>query len=199
MRLLLFSDIHSDLKALERLIAIEADYYFAVGDLVNWARGLDVVGPILQRRGRKVYVLPGNHESAGDIAVLCDKYNLNDFHEQHIEIDGYHVAGLGYSSITPFNTPGEYTEEQFTERLLRFAPLEPLILLCHAPPKDTPLDRAAPGQHFGSTAIKEFLEKHQPEYFFCGHIHEAAGVETQLGRTQARNLGKQGYLLTLTA
>lgn len=197
MRLLLFSDIHSDLRALERLVEKEADYYFAVGDLVNWGKGLNDVGHILQRRGRQVYVMPGNHESASDIAVFCDKYGLNDFHGQHMEVAGYHVAGLGYSNITPFKTPGEYTEEQIADRLSHFGALEPLILLCHCPPKNTPLDRSGPGQHFGSTAVAQFIGMHHPEYFFCGHIHEAAGVETQIGTTKARNLGKQGYLLEL--
>ena len=32
-RALVFSDIHSDAKALERLMDIEADYYFAAGDV----------------------------------------------------------------------------------------------------------------------------------------------------------------------
>ena len=33
MKLLIFSDIHNNLKALERLMDMEADYYFAAGDL----------------------------------------------------------------------------------------------------------------------------------------------------------------------
>ncbi len=37
-RALIFSDIHSDSKALEILMDIEADYYFAAGDLVNWGK-----------------------------------------------------------------------------------------------------------------------------------------------------------------
>ena len=41
MTVLFFSDIHSDLGALRRLMEIEADLYFCVGDLVSWARGLD--------------------------------------------------------------------------------------------------------------------------------------------------------------
>ncbi len=34
-----------------------------------------------------------------------------------IEIAGYHVAGLGYSNPTPFDTPGEYSEQELRERL----------------------------------------------------------------------------------
>ena len=41
MKLLIFSDIHGDKAALERLMGIEADYYIAAGDLANWGRGLD--------------------------------------------------------------------------------------------------------------------------------------------------------------
>jgi len=51
VKLLIFSDIHSDAKALERLMATAADYYFCAGDLVNWSRGLDAMGEILETGG----------------------------------------------------------------------------------------------------------------------------------------------------
>ena len=68
MRLLIFSDIHNDWKALERLLAVEADIYFAAGDQVTWQKGLERCGEILARRGDRVHVLPGNHETADEIA-----------------------------------------------------------------------------------------------------------------------------------
>ncbi|HTW63427.1 MAG TPA: metallophosphoesterase [Bryobacteraceae bacterium] len=197
MKLLVFSDIHGDKAALEKLMAIEADYYFADGDLANWGRGLDVLGPILQKHADRMYVLPGNHESEADIAKFCREFGFHDFHGRTMQIAGYHVAGLGYSNPTPFDTPGEYTEQELTERLAPFSKLDPLVLICHTPPKDTPLDRAGEGQHFGSTAIREFIDREQPRYFFCGHIHEAAGQHAVLGRTEAWNVGKRGQLLEL--
>lgn len=178
-------------------MAIEADYYFAAGDLANFGRGLDAMGPILKKRAERMYVLPGNHESESDIARFCDQFGFRDFHGQTMEIAGYHVAGLGYSNPTPFNTPGEYSEQELRERLNQFSGLDPLVLICHTPPKGTALDRAGVGQHFGSDAVREFIEREQPRYFFCGHIHEAAGVHAKLGRTQAWNVGKTGHLLEL--
>jgi uncharacterized protein len=197
MKLLMFSDTHGDNAALEQLLQTEADLYFAAGDLVNWGRGLEQVGPILARRGERMYVLPGNHESEGDIAHLCAHFALHNFHGSTLQVGGYHIAGLGYSSPTPFNTPGEYSETELAERLSKFAGLNPLILICHCPPKDTPLDRVRQGIHAGSTAVRDFIERYQPDYFFCGHIHESAGVDATLGRTRCRNLGKKGHLLEL--
>ena len=197
MKLLVFSDIHSDARALDRLMAIDADYYFCAGDLVNFSRGLDAMGEILKKRGDRVYVIPGNHESAQQVTELCGRFGLNDFHGGNIEIGGFHVVGMGYSNPTPFDTPGEYSEEELSERLHRFDGLKPMIAICHVPPMGTMLDRITNLRHAGSKSMREFLQREQPRYFFCGHIHEAAGAQEKLGETSAMNVGKKGYLLDL--
>lgn len=197
LRLLIFSDIHNDWKALERLLAIEADCYIAAGDQVTWAKGIERCGEILAARADKVYVLPGNHESAEQVSGMCARHGLHDFHERHFVAGRWQIAGLGYSSPTPFNTPGEYSEPEMAQRLSRFAELRPLVLICHCPPFGTPLDRIRQGLHAGSTAVRDFIQDRQPDYFFCGHIHEAEGVSVELGRTRAWNVGKKGYLLEL--
>ena len=99
---------------------------------------------------------------------------------------------------TPFHTPGEYSEPELAERLGRFGELEPLVLVCHAPPQGTALDQVRPGLHAGSAAVREFIENRQPAYFFCGHIHEAEGKTAMLGKTWAKNVGKAGHLLELS-
>jgi Icc-related predicted phosphoesterase len=197
MRFLIFSDIHGDTAALRKLLDTEADYYFAAGDLVNWARGFEKVGPVLQARADRVYVIPGNHESQTDISRFCERYGFHDFHRRTMQVDGYTIAGLGYSNPTPFNTPGEYTEAELAERLSPFEGLSPLVMVCHCPPLGTKLDRAGENRHFGSKSIRDFIERTQPEFFFCGHIHEAAGVSEQLGATRAVNVGKKGYWFEL--
>ena len=197
LKLQIFSDIHNDWRTLQHLLSVQADCYIAAGDQVSWSRGLEACGKILQTRGEQVYVLPGNHESSQEIAAMCARFGLHDFHGQHIEVGKWHVAGLGYSNPTPFNTPGEYSEPQIAERLARFDGFTPLVLVCHAPPYGTTLDQIRPGLHAGSRAVREFIDQSQPEYFFCGHIHEAEGREERFGKTLARNVGKPGHLLEL--
>lgn len=192
---MVFSDIHSDARALQQAMSVEADLYVAAGDLVNWGRGLDKLAPWLTSKAHQTLVLPGNHESAADITHFCVSHGLHDFHGRSIELGGVHIAGLGYSSPTPFHTPGEYTEEEMAAHLAPFAGLNPLILICHCPPLNTALDRIHEGLHAGSQAVRDFIEKNQPQHFFCGHIHEAEGQVIHMGSTRAMNVGKQGYLL----
>ncbi len=197
MRLLVFSDIHGDTRALDILMNTPADYYFAAGDLATWARGLEKVGPRMQPNAASVFVLPGNHESVTDISAFCREYGFHDFHGRTLQVDGWHIAGLGYSTPTPFDTPGEYSEQEMARRLEPFAGLNPLVMVCHCPPYDTALDQIRPGLHAGSRSVRAFIEKVQPAWFFCGHIHEAEGAAIQIGQTRCVNVGKRGYILEL--
>ena len=194
---LIFSDMHNDTRALEKLMATEADAYFAAGDLVSWARGLDKMGEILKRGVGRMYVMPGNHESESDIAAFCARNGFVNFHGATAEIGGVRFAGLGYSTVTPFDTPGEYTEDEIAAHLEKFVEWKPQVLICHSPPLGTALDRIREGLHGGSRAVREYIDEHQPAHFFCGHIHEAEGAVIQMGNTRAMNVGKNGYLLEI--
>jgi uncharacterized protein len=197
MKIQIFSDIHGDLRSLERLLVQPADVYISAGDLSTFGRGLDRCGPLLAKAGERVWVLPGNHETADQSREFCSQNGLTDFHRQIRRLGKTHWAGLGYSNPTPFDTPGEYTEEQIAEALEAFNGLSPLYLVVHFPPHGTKLDEFAPGRHAGSPALRRWVEREQPEMLFCGHIHEGAGKSDSIGRTQCFNVGKSGYLLEI--
>jgi Icc-related predicted phosphoesterase len=194
-RLLVFSDIHNDLQALEKLMQIEADCYVAAGDLVSWGKGLEKMAGPMKSRAQRVWVLPGNHESENAMAAFCSKHGFHNLHGATFALGGAQIAGLGCSSPTPFHTPGEYSEREIARRLEPFSDLDLRVLICHSPPLNTALDRIRDGLHAGSNAVREFIERKQPPYFFCGHIHEAEGVVIHMGATRAQNVGKRGYLL----
>lgn len=201
MKILLFSDVHGDLRALHHIIAQPADLYIAAGDLATFGRGLDRCGEVLKPLGEKLWVLPGNHETHADTQRFCQRYGFVDFHRQVRQLESArgvtNWAGLGYSNITPFHTPGEYSEEEIADALAAFGGIKPLYLVAHFPPFNTKLDEFAPGQHPGSTALRDWIEKNEPAFLFCGHIHETAGLQETLGSTQCFNVGKRGYLLEI--
>ena len=201
MRILIFSDTHGDIRSLDRIVTQPADIYIAAGDLSTFRKKLDRCGEALKPLGEKLWLLPGNHESHDDTLALCHRYGFVDFHRQVRVVESSkgktHWAGLGYSNITPFNTPGEYSEEEIAKALAAFEGLKPLYLVVHFPPYGTKLDEYAPGKHAGSTALREWVERIQPVNLFCGHIHETAGAADLLGATKCINVGKQGFTFEL--
>ncbi|HTV57266.1 MAG TPA: metallophosphoesterase [Verrucomicrobiae bacterium] len=198
-RILIFGDTHGDLRSLERIVTQPADVYIAAGDLSNFGRGLERCGQVLEPLSSRLWLLPGNHETHAQTKALCDRFGFFDFHRQSRLLDSadgpVHWAGLGYSNITPFKTPGEYSEEEIAAALAAFDGLSPLELVVHFPPLDTRLDEFAPGKHAGSAALRSWVEAHHPARLFCGHIHETAGLTDRLGDTNCRNVGKHGFLV----
>jgi uncharacterized protein len=197
VKILIFSDIHGDLRALGTIVAQPADLYIAAGDLATFGKGLDRCGEVLKPLGERLWVLPGNHETHDDTRAFCEHFGFVDFHRRVRQLPSKlgetQWAGLGYSNITPFNTPGEYTEEVIAEALSAFDGIRPLYLVVHFPPYGTKLDEFAPGKHAGSPALRSWVERAQPVFVFCGHIHETAGLSERLGPTQCFNVGKRGY------
>jgi Icc-related predicted phosphoesterase len=197
MNVLIFSDIHGDLRALARLLERPADIYIAAGDLSTFGQGLDRCGELLEPLGERLWLLPGNHETHEQTRALCSRLGFFDFHGQVRPLGGVHWGGLGYSNPTPFNTPGEYSEQEIAAALAPFDGPQPLYLAVHFPPYGTRLDQAGRGRHAGSRVLREWVERVQPVYLFCGHIHECAGQGDRLGATECLNVGKAGYLLQL--
>ncbi len=111
----------------------------------------------------------------------------------------------------------EESEKQFgtiaqdLERLTNGSDLAKTIMLFHAPPYGTNLDRAAlDGKmvehvaldvHVGSIAIKRFLEDRQPMISLHGHIHESARLTgswlERIGKTVALSAAHDGRELAL--
>lgn len=114
---------------------------------------------------------------------------------------GVVIFGVGGSTPTPFNTPSEFPESSYEAWLAdlweKAKDAAVRVLISHNPPKDTACDVIGGGVHVGSTAVRAFLEKAQPELCVCGHIHEARAVD-RVGRTLVINpgdLASGGYVL----
>ncbi len=201
MKILIFSDIHGDVRALERIVAQPADVYIAAGDLSTFGRGLERCAEMVKPLGERLWLLPGNHESHRQTREMCERFGFVDFHRQVRALKSAkgttQWAGLGYSNTTPFNTPGEYSENEIGEALGAFDEKKPLYLVVHFPPRDTKLDEVTPGKHAGSPTLRKWVERVQPAYLFCGHIHETAGMRDRIGATECMNVGKQGYTVEL--
>jgi Icc-related predicted phosphoesterase len=198
-RLVVLTDIHGDLVALRDAAPVlaEADLLLVAGDLTQFGDYEDArrVVQSLRMARTPLWAVPGNCDRPGVQRYLAEQGML--LHGRGLDPDiagaaGLGVAGVGGSSPTPFHTPFELGEAEIA-RLLEeaFAPIAGLrhrVLICHAPPRGTVLDRTASGVHAGSQAVADFIARAQPEVAVVGHIHEAVG-ETSIGRTRVLNPG----------
>jgi hypothetical protein len=115
-----------------------------------------------------------------------------DLHSRGTIFGGVGFMGLGGGTRSPFGTPWELDDQEAARCLasaysqIATAPFR--VLVSHAPPYGTELDRGFAGQHFGSGPVREFLLRGSVNFCICGHIHESAG-EDSLGGALCVNPG----------
>lgn len=194
MKIIAMGDIHERVKALEIMSAeiSVADLVIITGDLTQFGneekarKVIDAVKVI----NPNILAQVGNLDSL-EIDRFLTREGIN-IHGSGRVIDDVGIFGSGGSGVTPFHTPVEFSEEELKGFLekgyseLKDAAIK--IMICHAPPINTEVDMIPSGTHVGSKAVREFIEKHQPDLCITGHIHEASGEDT-IGRTKIINPG----------
>ncbi len=199
MRLLLWSDLHCDVAAARRLVARaeDAEVVVGAGDFATCRRGLASTLEVLRAIDRPAVVVPGNSESAEELAAACSSWpSAHVLHGSGVEIGGVSFYGLGGGvPTTPFGAwSWDFTEEQ-AEALLAGCP-EGGVLVSHSPPQGT-LDVSSGGQSLGSAAVRRAVERARPALVVCGHIHESGGRQARIGETIVVNAGPRGVEINL--
>ena len=137
------------------------------------------------------YTLFGNCDTK-EVKDYIESLNIS-LHEKEIKYLNFTLSGFGGSNISPFGTPSEYTEEEIMRGLSKLS-YKDTILVTHAPPYGTKLDRIRNGKSIGSTSIRAVIEEKKPLVAVSGHVHESRAIDS-IGPTQLLNPGplKDGY------
>jgi uncharacterized protein len=201
MRLLLFSDLHCNVAAAERLVELArgADVAVGAGDFGQVRRRVGVCIDILRDLPCPAVVVPGNNESLDELRDACRGWgNVHVLHGTGVTIDGVNFFGLGGGvPVTPFGSWSyDFTEEQAAELLKGFPPGG--VLVSHSPPKGC-LDVDAGDESRGSTAVRDLILAKKPALVVCGHIHACAGRRETFHGTTVVNAGPQGVLIEIAA
>jgi uncharacterized protein len=206
MRLLCLADIHGDTAGLRDILpdVRSVDLVVVAGDVTQLggsAESRSVLEPLLES-GVRVIAICGNMDRAGAREYLAER--KIDIHGRGILIDSIAFLGLGGGTHSPFATPWELTEEEAAALLAaansQVADARCKVLVSHAPPRDTELDRVKAGMHVGSLAVREFLGATPVQLCICGHIHEAGGTQAEVGGCLCLNVGpfRQGRYAIVT-
>ena len=196
MKLLLFSDLHSDFRTASKLVDISKDVDIVVGagDFCIGRRGLQKIIDELARIEKPSVLVPGNSESHEELIKACRSWqHAYVLHGSHVSIDGITFFGIGGGiPITPFGSWSYDFSEGEALELLRDCP-SGCILVSHSPPKGV-LDLSSDGRSLGSRAVKETLDLKKPNLVVCGHIHGSAGQSDRFGDIMVVNAGPTGII-----
>ena len=194
-RVLAFSDLHLSEPRAKALIdrARSVDLVIGAGDFCTMRRGLAEFMELLAPLAGKAVYVPGNSESATELRAATRATVL---HGAAHRAAGLNLFGLGYAvPRTPFGAWSCDLSEATAAGMLELMESAD-ILISHSPPKGV-ADTSGRGESLGSTAIREAIERAQPRYCLCGHIHDSWGRRGHIGRTEVINLGPAGLLLEL--
>jgi Icc-related predicted phosphoesterase len=196
MRLVCLSDIHNRLSAMQQILddAGPADAVVLAGDLTHFGEPADAetIVRLAGQQGSRVLAVAGNCDSRA-IDVRLAELGVSLMRTAAIQQD---AAFYGLSAMPVWmRSMYELTEDELAEALQagraqldgkaasRFE-----VLVSHSPPRGCSLDVTGRGEHVGSTAVREWIERVAPSLVISGHIHEARGSET-IGTTQVVNCG----------
>jgi len=181
-RLLCFADLHGNFdaaKSIEKL-AGEYDILIGAGDITHFYSA-EVAKAMLHsfiKSSKKFLAVPGNCDLKATLELM-ESLDIS-LHGRGKIAGNLGFFGIGGSNKTPFNTPLEF-DEAFLAQLLEEGYKEAegadfKILVSHTPPYGI-LDLAPSGEHIGSKAVREFLDKNEVNLVVCGHAHEAKGTD----------------------
>ncbi|MBI4141737.1 metallophosphoesterase [Candidatus Woesearchaeota archaeon] len=201
LKILACSDIHGDKTLLEQLAAQaekeKADVVIIAGDFAP-RDGLNTAPPYMigsfLNKGKKVFVLHGNHESEALLKMVEDVYRLKSIHGDYATFGDVGIFGCGGANVGPFPT----TEQEIFEGLergfnkIKNKPVK--IMVTHAHPAGSMMEKFT-NIFPGSIAVRKAIDKFQPDILFCGHVHEAQGIEETIGKTKVINVAKTGKII----
>ncbi len=199
MKLLLFSDLHNDPEAAQHIVkrSLDFDILVGAGDFGVMRRGIDTCIAVLKAIETPTVVVPGNAESVDELARACEVWpEARVLHGSGVRLQGQDFYGLGGGvPETPFGSWSYDFSEQEARELLADCP-DGAVLVSHSPPQGA-ADVSPAGDHLGSVALREIVERTRPVLVVCGHIHHSAGTRSTLSNVPVVNAGPGGIEIEL--
>ncbi|MBS3113341.1 metallophosphoesterase [Candidatus Woesearchaeota archaeon] len=200
MKILAFGDLHGDSKLAEKLAdraeQENVDLVVMCGDITYAETSIEnLIGPFI-KKNKKVILIPGNHETLATAEFLARQYGATNLHGYSIKHENVGLFGCGGATNVgpaPILTENEmfYLLKAGHERI---KDMKKRIMITHMHAADS---KAEFSGFKGSKGIKKAINELKPDLLLCGHIHEASGLEEQIGNTKVINVSKEGRIIEL--
>jgi len=200
LKILAAGDIHGD-KGLAESLAEKAqkekvDLVILCGDLTMMEQSTEgIVGPFV-KRGEKVLLIPGNHETIATADFLAELYNSKNLHGKGVRYKEVGIFGAGGANIGLFQIPEEEIFSLLGAGYDKIKYLQKRIMVTHVHPEGSKMEKFT--KFFpGSSGVKKAIDTFKPDILLCSHVHEADGIEEIVGKTKVINVGRKGKIIEL--
>jgi uncharacterized protein len=200
MKILATSDFHGDSRLAEKLAQKAEnegiDMVIICGDITESEQSTDnLIGPFV-KRGKKVLLVPGNHEGPATIDFLSEVYNATNLHTTPVISYDIGIFGCGGANIGIHQMTDDETFKMLSDGFEKVKDKKTKIMVTHVHPEGIKMGELT--SFFpGSTAVKKAIDTFKPDILVCGHVHEAEGIEEMVGTTRVINVGKKGKVLDI--
>jgi Icc-related predicted phosphoesterase len=200
MRILSVGDIHGDRSLAEKLARQaeeeNVDLVVICGDFTYFdQQPKGIIGPFLERK-KKVLFIPGNHDSHATAEELATIYPIKNIHGYSVKYDNIGIFACGKANIGVERLDETEIHLTLTEAHKPIHYTEKKIMVTHVHPSGTIMEKMT-NFFKGSSGVRKAIEELQPDIAFCSHVHEAEGLEEQIGKTRVINVGRKGKILDL--
>ncbi|MBU0457746.1 MAG: metallophosphoesterase [Nanoarchaeota archaeon] len=197
MKFLTFTDLHEDNVVIKELVKRiskpDIDFVICCGDISNFGSGLKYNLKKLNSIGKKIYIIPGNHEENSVLDnALVGFSNCINFDCQAVELGNYILLGYGSNGFSQEdaefrkisrNWYGKYNGKK-------------IIFVTHGPAFGSKLD-LLDKHHVGNKDYRNFIERIKPKLVISGHLHETIGVMDKINDVKYVNPGWEGMVVEL--
>ena len=201
MKILAFTDIHGSLSALKRIeqkVKLQKpDLLVCAGDVSIFEHGIIGIMRRLNKLNKKILIIHGNHEDSSTFIKLSKLFkNIIFIHKKHFIEENVLFLGYGGGGFSVVDGKFDNIAKIKFKNMLKNIEGKKIILVTHAPPYKTNLDKIA-NSYCGNKSIRNFVEKNKIDLLICGHLHENFGKEDKINKTKVINPGPFGKILIL--
>jgi Icc-related predicted phosphoesterase len=199
MRILGAGDIHGDMNVARRLsekaVEEKVDLVVLCGDLANEESIENILEPFRQKN-LKMLLISGNHESMATADFLAYVNKARNMHGYSVIYDGIGIFGCGASNIGIHGISEKEIFDMLKKGHNYLNDVKKKIMMTHVHPAGSRMEMLS---NFvsGSEGVRKAIDEFRPDILLCSHVHEAEGLEEQIGTTLVINVGTRGKILDL--
>ena len=198
LKILAVGDIHGDTGLVKKLAKKakeeNVDLVILAGDLTFVEESVkNIIGPFL-KVNKQVLIIPGNHESMATIDFLTEMYpNAKNIHGYSFKKDNLGIFGAGGGDVI-IKTPDKDIFSLLKKAHEGVKDSQHKIMVTHMHPIGSKSEFSGwPGSKAVRKAIKEF----NPDILINAHIHEAGGMEENIGKTKVINVARKAKIFEI--